>query len=397
MVEPDSISPDEIDEEEQDRDENGLEREPEREPEIDVPFDPTKIDIIVKPMTISLLEERLKNDELYLTPEFQRQANLWKDERKGRLIESVLLRIPLPSFYFSEDTEGIYSVVDGLQRLCSIFHFKSVSELNRTTGAKLNPLRLRGLQYLKELEGKTFDELDRKFQRRISELEITANIIRANTPAAVKFNVFARLNQGGMPLNAQEIRNAIFPGEWRYHIKRMAESDNFLKATQNRVRTERQQDMELVLRFVALWQLNRPYRRPLNQTLDEFLNNTVEQELVQWSKQRWREVEITFERAIQAAKLVFGKHVFRKSSGNEHRKPINRGLFESQLIVIGNLTDSELNIVIERKIKVEELFSEALKSDKEFIQALLYATGSAEASNIRIKTLRKIIKETFNA
>lgn len=117
-----------------------------------------------------------------LTPDFQRQANVWDQKRKSRLIESVLLRIPLPSFYLSEDDDGVYAVVDGLQRLCTLFHFMDHAELNRVTGAKLTPLRLKDLQYLKELEGCAFAELDRKFQRRISELEITANIIRPGTP-----------------------------------------------------------------------------------------------------------------------------------------------------------------------------------------------------------------------
>ena len=253
-------------------DEDGLEPDGSRDQStnIEVPFDPTKIDIIAKPMTISSLEGRLDNDELDLTPDFQRQANVWDIKRKARLIESILLKIPLPSFYFSEDLNGGYAVVDGLQRLCAIFHFKNASLLNSSTGANLTPLRLKGLQYLKELEGQTYADLDRKFQRRISELEITANIIRANTPSAVKFNVFARLNQGGMPLNAQEIRNAIFPGEWRNHLRTLAECDKFIRVTEGKVQTSRQQDMELVLRFIALWQLGEPYRRPGNQTLDEF-------------------------------------------------------------------------------------------------------------------------------
>src|SRR5574343_39891 len=132
-------------------DESGLERD--APDEIEVPFDPSKIDITVKSITISTLQSRLKNDELDLTPDFQRQANVWDQKRKSRLIESVLLRIPLPSFYLSEDDEGVYAVVDGLQRLCTLFHFMDHAELNRVTGSKLVPLRLKDLQYLKELEG----------------------------------------------------------------------------------------------------------------------------------------------------------------------------------------------------------------------------------------------------
>lgn len=374
-------------------DEDGLEPDEDRDSEIEVPFDPTKIDIIAKPMTISSLEDRLDNDELDLTPDFQRQANVWDAKRKARLIESILLKIPLPSFYFSEDSDGGYAVVDGLQRLCAVFHFKNAPLLSSATGTDLPPLRLKGLQYLKELEGKLYADLDRKFQRRISELEITANIIRANTPSAVKFNVFARLNQGGMPLNAQEIRNAIFPGEWRNELRRLAESEKFLDATEGKVQTSRQQDMELVLRFIALWQLGKPYRRPPSQTLDEFLNATVEHTLAHWNTDQWKQAGKAFHRAIDVACKVRGKHAFRKSGGSQQRKPINRGLFEAELIAFGALESDELSQVIRRKKQVEDLFCEALTKDREFIQSLLYGTGSAESSNARIATLNKILKE----
>lgn len=380
-------------------DEDGLEPDESRDPgtNIEVPFDPTKIDIIAKPMTISSLEGRLDNDELDLTPDFQRQANVWDVKRKARLIESILLKIPLPSFYFSEDLDGGYAVVDGLQRLCAVFHFKNAALLNSSTGANLAPLRLKGLQYLKELEGKTYVDLDRKFQRRISELEITANIIRANTPSAVKFNVFARLNQGGMPLNAQEIRNAIFPGEWRNELRRLAESDKFIKATDGKVQKSRQQDMELVLRFIALWQLGEPYRRPGNQTLDEFLNATVEQTLSRWSADKWKQAGEAFHHAIDATCQVRGKHAFRKSAGAQQRKPINRGLFEAELIVFGSLDAETLALATAQKFKVEQLFVTALAENKELIQSLLYGTGAAESSNARIAALNRVVEEAIHA
>lgn len=396
---PEELGPSEGNRSLSEEDEDGLEPDESRDPgtNIEVPFDPTKIDIIAKPMTISSLEDRLDNDELDLTPDFQRQANVWDVKRKARLIESILLKIPLPSFYFSEDLNGGYAVVDGLQRLCAVFHFKNVALLNSSTGASLAPLRLKGLQYLKELEGKAYPDLDRKFQRRISELEITANIIRANTPSAVKFNVFARLNQGGMPLNAQEIRNAIFPGEWRNELRRLAESEKFIKATDGKVQKSRQQDMELVLRFIALWQLGEPYRRPGNQTLDEFLNAAVEHTLSRWDADKWKQAGEAFHHAIDATCQVRGKHAFRKSAGAQQRKPINRGLFEAELIVFGALDSKTLSLATAQKLKVEELFVTALAENKELIQSLLYGTGSAESSNARIAALNSVVTEAIYA
>lgn len=376
-------------------DESGLERD--TSDEIEVPFDPSKIDIQVKSISISTLQSRLKNDELDLTPDFQRQANVWDQKRKSRLIESVLLRIPLPSFYLSEDDDGVYAVVDGLQRLCTLFHFMDHAELNRVTGAKLVPLQLKDLQYLKELEGCSFTELDRKFQRRISELEITANIIRPGTPAAVKFNVFARLNQGGMPLNAQEIRNAIYSGSWRRKLRELAESNVFISVTEGKIKTQRQQDLELVLRFVALWQLGAPFERPANQTLDDFLNETVDKSLRHWDDAQWRSALNAFENALQIAKTIFGRHVFRKSVGYADRTPINRGLFEAQLIAISSLNNSETHALTQLQKAVIPALREGLKYGTSLSTALLYATGSADASNTRIKEITQIFKGVVHA
>lgn len=380
-----------------DEDASGLENEGDRESEIEVPFDPRKIDIVVKTLTVSSLHHRLQAKELDLTPDFQRSANVWDDKRKSRLIESILLRIPLPSFYFSEDDDGVYAVVDGLQRLCAIFHFADVTCLNDSTGSSLSPLRLTGLQYLKEIEGSTFTDLDRKFQRRVMEQDVTTNVIRAGTPIAVKFNVFARLNQGGMPLNAQEIRNAIFPGSWRIQLDKLAALPAFLSITEGKIRTERQQDLELVLRYTALWQLKAPFHRPIGQTLDEFLNNTVEQVLVKWSPMQWQELQNNFKRAIEATNRIFGNQSFRKINNSGHRKPINRSLFESELIAIGSLSDSQIDELERKKERLLSIFKESLQINEKFTQALLYATGSPEASNARIDELNAMIKEVLNA
>ena len=394
-------------------DDSGLEKDV--ADEIEVPFDPSKIDIQVKSISISALQSRLENDELDLTPDFQRQANVWDQKRKSRLIESVLLRIPLPSFYLSEDDEGVYAVVDGLQRLCTLFHFMDNAELNRVTGAQLAPLRLKDLQYLKELENCSFSELDRKFQRRISELEITANIIRPGTPAAVKFNVFARLNQGGMPLTAQEIRNAIYSGNWRKKLRELAESKDFISVTEGKIKTQRQQDLELVLRFVALWQLGDPFKhpparkklmdyfatptfeRPSGQTLDDFLNETVDKSLRHWGDYEWAKALTAFERALRVAHSIFGRHVFRKSVGYTDRSPINRGLFEAQLIAISVLDDNEIKVLTERKSAVVVALKERLKYGTLLANSLLYATGSADASNTRTKEVTRIFKEVIDA
>ena len=379
---------------------DGIDLDEEQDVEQDMiktPFDPANVDIFDKKFTINSLLERLKHSELKLTPDFQRRANLLDNSRKSRLIESVLLRIPLPSFYFSEDTAGNFEVVDGLQRLCAIFHFVDHAVLNKATGSKLNPLRLDGLQYLHEKTDKAFAELERPFQRRINELEINVNVIRATTPKAVMFNVFARLNQGGLPLSAQEIRNAIFPGTWRDHVRDLAQGKDFLNATDGRVPTDRQQDMEMVLRFIALWALAPPFLRQSNQVLDKFLNDSVEVRLATWHEENWQNARNAFKRGLDASKSVFGKHAFRKSFGKLARTPINKGLFEAQLITLCNLRSDEVAILEARRPQVSEAFGKLITGQNRFSTGLRSGTGHAEASNARIDELSKLFRAVLDA
>jgi hypothetical protein len=378
---------------------NGLEAELEQDEdsEIRAPFDPTLIDVITHQRTVDLLMSRLEHGEINLSPDFQRRANIWKEPRKSGLVESMLLRIPIPSLYVSEDKDGNYEVVDGLQRLCAIAHFVKVSSLNKSLGTKLNPLRLTGLQSLRsELDAKTFDELPRALQRRIRETELTLHVIRAGTPLNVKFNIFSRINQGGLPLRAQEIRNAIYPGRWRDHTRRMAGSAEFFKATEGRIKGERLEDFELVLRFAALFSF-RNRSRPNQENLDDFLNDFVEKRSANWDEKDWKTVEEAFVRAVTAAPRIFDKIAFRKySSPHVSRHPINRGLFESQVTAIAWRTDAEIDKLIENSAQVLKLFAKQ-ESDFDFNNSLLYATGRGKSSNKRLETINKIFDEVLNA
>ena len=264
---------------------------------------------------------------------------------------------------------------------------------------KFNPLRLNGLQSLKtELDDKSFEDLPRPLQRRILETELTLHVIRAGTPLNVKFNIFSRINQGGLPLNAQEIRNAIYLGKWRDCIRRMAKNQNFLSATENRIKGERLEDHELVLRFAALYSLPRDQKRHPEENLDDFLNNFVEKRTAGWSDKQWHDVEVAFQRAMEAAPLIFGPMAFRKYSlPNMSRRPINRGLFETEAVALAQLTDGEIKILAKKSNQVIERFGKKFSEDNDFIRALLYATGRGSSSNKRLEGIVGIFNEVLHA
>jgi hypothetical protein len=375
---------------------SGLEVERGASPEgaIRAPFDPSTIDVVTQIRTVDLLLTRLREKELDLSPDFQRRANIWDENRKSSLIESMLLRIPIPSLYVSEDKDGTYTVVDGLQRLCAIAHFVDTAALNKAVKARLNPLRLTGLQSF-DYKNKSFAELPRPLQRRISETELTLHVIRASTPGDVKFNIFSRINQGGLPLTSQEIRNAIFAGDWRKKVRELAESKAFVTATEHKVNGERMQDMELVLRFIAHHTFDKERRD--DQNLDEFLNETVEKRAPQWNDQAWKNIETAFYGALAAARRIFGKYAFRKYYQGWGRSPINRGLFETETVVLARYKSHQIDTLADRSDGVYKKFLELFANDDDLKKALLYATGRGSSTNKRTRIIQSALDELLNA
>lgn len=184
------------------------------------PYDPDLIRVETSTMSLRQVNDMMKDGDIDLSPDFQRNT-VWDIQRKCRLIESILLRIPLPVFYFSADNSGRLSVVDGLQRLTAIKEFMS------------NKLPLKNLEYLNDCMGCTYNEgelkLDERLYRRFNLTQITTNVIDASSPTKVKYDIFRRLNTGGRPLNQQELRNCLASKELRNALRTMASDSAFKK------------------------------------------------------------------------------------------------------------------------------------------------------------------------
>ena len=360
----------------------GVERE-ELEGETDAgciaePFDPTKIRIVTRQPSVDLVIARISRGEIDLQPDFQRAGNIWPLRTRSRLIESLLLRIPLPVFYMAADPDDTWQVVDGLQRLGALRDFI----LDKT-------LRLRGLEYLDQFEGQSYEDLPRPMQRRIHETQISCHIIEPGTPPEVMYNVFKRINTEGMPLVGQEIRHALNPGPVRDLLRRLATSSEFLTATDNTVSPKRMADRECVLRFLAFRVLGVDSYAG---KLDDFLMTTMR--TLNEDRSRYASLSNDFRRAMSVASTVFGREAFRKPRRTGYarwRSPVNKPLFESLAVALAEVPEEQFELLVSRKEDVVKGLSE-LMEDTEFIESISVGTQTRRQVGIRFGRVRALIQ-----
>ena len=166
---------------------------------------------------------------------------MWDATRSSRLIESVLLGVPLPIIYLAEEPEGNESVIDGQQRLTSFFEF-----LDGT-------LKLSGLRVRETLNGMKFPELPKEAQSIIKKTSLRAITIKRESDKDLKFEIFERLNSGSVALNDQELRNCIYRGPYLKLLKELSEDPDFRKLLNFSGPDKRMRDVEMVLRFAAFY------------------------------------------------------------------------------------------------------------------------------------------------
>jgi hypothetical protein len=332
-------------------------------------------------MVISLLLDRVNNTEIDLSPGFQRKGGIWSVKAKSRLIESLLIRIPLPAFYMDGSDESHWLVVDGLQRLSALTEFA-------ITGS----LKLKGLEFLSDYEGYTFEKLPRKLQRRILETQVTVFLIQEKTPPEVKFNIFKRINTGGLPLSTQEIRHALNQGPATELLKTLAVDKDFLEATQGGIPDRRMGDRECILRFLAFTLT--PPQSYKSYDMDTFLNDAMAALNRMGPEELERTAEI-FRRSMRINKQLWGVYAFRKRKSDSLRRgPINRALFEIWAATIGRLTDQEVAVLEQRRASLNEKMSEAL-NDVRFDASITYGTGDSRKVEYRFAKAQMMVAETL--
>ncbi|CAH6832691.1 conserved hypothetical protein [Vibrio chagasii] len=341
------------------------------------PFSTKDIKVNTQTISLSSLVNRLKYNEIDLQPSFQRKGDLWTNTQMSRLIESILLKMPLPIFYFDVSDPDRWLVVDGLQRLSTIKRF--------TVDKKL---KLTNLEFLAHFNGAFFDDLPRPMQRVIEETQIVTYQIEPQTPKEVRYSIFNRINTGGLKLNAQEIRQALNQkGIAVQFLKSVCETGAFQNVVN--LKTERMLDRELALRFFALKLM------PVDdnfKTLSTFLDRAIEiidaNDVVTPALE---ELSRQLEQALTLSEQLLGpNHKFSRSIVGSGTKSLNRSLFDVLTVSLSNIKDP--NKILAHKHEFKVLLTQAMSDETSaFAQSIYQGTGSKRAVQTRFKEMNKIL------
>lgn len=330
--------------------------------------------------TVFELKRKYDRDDkrIVLDAEFQRES-VWKPAQKAELIESILMGLPLPIFYFNQDKMGKLIVIDGRQRLTALFEFMS------------DKWQLRGLKVIKKLNGKKFSDLDPIVQSQIEDYQIQAHVIQPPTPDRIKFDIFDRVNRAGTQLNKQEIRNALYQGKATELLKRITQSKEFETATDGAfIKDSRMKGKYIVLRFIAFEMLfadavlatdeeGKRCTFEYKNDMDELLGATMET-INDMLDMQVEEIEKYTIAALVQTHHIMGENAFRLIRNDGSRSPINMNVFEIVMHIMRLTLQKDVdNIVLKKSI-------EDLKKNADFADSI----GNHRDNINKIKTRYKL-------
>jgi hypothetical protein len=351
---------------------------------MDKPFDPTLIKIETKTPSLDTLIKRIKSNSVQLNTEtyFQRKDDLWDKTKQSRLLESILIRFPLPAFFFDATDDNNWLVVDGLQRLSSIRNFV----VNKT-----QPLT--DMEFLTHLNGIYWDDLPENLQRLIEESQVVIYKILPGTPNDVKFNIFKRINTGGLVLEPQEIRHALFQGRPATFIHELANLEEFKKATAYKIATHRMLDRDFANRFLGFYLLDvsnygtKEYGLDLDSYMSKAMGEIYEKNEIQLDK-----IKADFSKAMKLSYSIFGREAFRKVRGPYDRlPPINKALFDALSTQLALLSDETAERLQKNGNMFRGLLSDELTENYDFFMAVTSSTGDKGRVSLRHTKVKELI------
>ena len=243
-------------------------------------IDDETIKVRTKSLDISFNElyDMYKDGELIISPEYQRLFR-WEDEKQSRFIESLILEMPIPPIFVIETDNGVYELIDGLQRISTYLRFRGES-----LGIKESNLILSGCDIVKGLNDKSFDDLPKTLQIKLKRSFVRMEVIKKESSISLKYHMFKRLNNCGELLSDQEIRNCtirLIGSKYIDFLDECTKYENF-KIAINRLQNEKKEkryDQELVLRYLALKNSINTYKFPVTEFLTKYLENITKEQV----------------------------------------------------------------------------------------------------------------------
>ncbi|WP_420464360.1 DUF262 domain-containing protein [Candidatus Palauibacter sp.] len=348
----------------------------------DYDFPPRERKIITQPYDLSLqtLKEQWAQKTLVIPP-MQREY-VWDNGRASRLIESLLLNIPVPPIYFAERSDAVFEIVDGHQRVRSIVRYLD------------NHFALTGVRILTEYTRTKYHQLPDKERRFLMTRSLRAVVIGSESHPNMKFETFERLNTGGIALNPQELRNSLYRGSLNDLLRRLARECNaFRNAIGTPKPRRRMVDEELVLRWLAFRDCLASYRPPLKRFLNEYMQRN-QRANEDWLQQR----AAHFEQTMRRLNEILGTQAFRliDEDGNRLRDErgkavpggVNRALFDAQGTAFSWIDDPQLSD--RRRQVVKEISRELTRVDLQ--DAVRRATGDRTRIRLRISRIARALR-----
>ncbi len=344
--------------------------------------EPHRRDLISEPKDYAIgdLYPRYKDGRLNVQPEFQRHY-VFDNAKASRLVESVLMGVPIPVIYLAEEEDYSHSVIDGQQRITALCRFHD------------NELKLSGLTVLTELNGTTYQGLSRDLQNKFREGNLRAIIIKRDSDPDIRFEIFERLNTGSVNLNAQELRNCIYRGRYNQLLRDLTEDAEFQRLFGRKGPDKRMGDREATLRFFALCHNLTTYNPPMKR----FLNREMER-LREMDDQTAEEMTQLFRKSVQCTLTVFGEHAFKRfypgtddePSGRWEPKRINMALYD---VVMVGFTSYERHQITTRADAIREALIELMASDQDFVGTINLGTSERGRLHSRINKWRGKLDE----
>ena len=297
--------------------------------------------------------------KLITDPEWQRHY-VWNDKKASMLIESFLLHMPVPVVYLLKTHDGKYEIIDGQQRLVSVFRFLS------------NAYSLKGLEVL-DHNGCFYKDLPKATQGELEDCTIKVFELQPNTSIDLIYLIFGRLNTGGMPLNDQEIRNCLFKGTLNSKICELAVSKNFITCVNQNNISKRMADRSMVLRFFAFYE--KTYKKA-NRGLKSFINDFLET-YKNCPSEKLCEFENVFNKCMKACVTVFGDNGFRtlseKNGSLAWANKVNMCIFQ---VIATSFSSYDIGQITRRSDSILEEYINLLTEDKKWVDAVSSRTSN---------------------